>query len=189
MKFLTLVMIAGLAHGAANACEPLDPKNVAVTVSAIATDEGLDKNLALAVAEVESATGQNQVSEAGATGIMQLMPSTAADYGLTDRCDHEANIRAGVRYLKKLYDEFDDPLLMLAAYNAGPERIYQKGGIPEFPETAKYIVKVMNRWKLNAKASEAKLKRGDPSPSGAEQAIARVTPSSPWRDSHVWSAE
>lgn len=189
MRALPLAIILSIAHGAANACEPLDRSNVLAAVSTIAKAEGLDANLALAVAEVESASGQNQVSDAGAVGIMQLMPETASDYGVTDRCDYQANIRAGIRYLKHLYDEFDDPLLMLAAYNAGPERIYQKGGIPEFPETAKYIVKVMNRWKLRTKATEAKLKRGDPTISKEEVTIAKATSSTRWRDAHVWNAE
>lgn len=189
MRALPFVIIFGIAHSAASACEPLDRNKVLAAVSIIAKAEGLDANLALAVAEVESASGQNQVSDAGAVGIMQLMPETASDYGVADRCDYQANIRAGIRYLKHLYDEFDDPLLMLAAYNAGPERIYQKGGIPEFPETAKYIVKVMNRWKLHAKATEATLKRGDAAIPKEELTIAKARSSSPWRDAHVWNAE
>ncbi|WP_239637597.1 lytic transglycosylase domain-containing protein [Ensifer canadensis] len=155
-------------------------------VKAIATEEQLDPALALAVVDVESASGKHQVSDAGALGIMQLMPATASDYGVTDRCDPEENIRAGIRYLKKLYGEFDDPLLMLAAYNAGPERVYQKGGIPEFNETAQYVVKVMNRWTLNAKALAADERRGGNHRS-QKQTIALAP--SPWRDDHVWNGE
>jgi hypothetical protein len=175
-----------LAAHVSSACETLDPAVVTERVSTIATQEELDPALALAVVSVESAMGQQQQSDAGAVGIMQLMPSTAADYGVTDRCDPEANIRAGVRYLKKLQSEFDDPLLMLAAYNAGPERVYQKGGIPEFNETAKYVVKVMNRWTLNAKAMRASERRKHPQKTPV--ATAALT-EAPWRDAHVWSAE
>ena len=165
----------------AQACEPVDTDRVLETVRTIATEEELDPDLALAVVDVESAGGRHQVSDAGALGIMQLMPQTASDYGVTDRCDPEENIRAGVRYLKKLYGEFDDPLLMLAAYNAGPERV-----IPEFNETAQYIVKVMNRWTLNAKASAAEEKRRvNSNPRKETVALAP----SPWRDQHVWTAE
>ncbi len=155
-------------------------------VRTIAADEDLDPALALAVVDVESAGGKHQISDAGALGIMQLMPGTAADYGVTDRCEPQSNIRAGIRYLKKLYTEFDDPLLMLAAYNAGPERVYQKGGIPEFNETAQYIVKVMNRWKLHAKASSAEVKRH---PGGPPEKETAALAASPWRDEHVWAAE
>ena len=175
-----------LSATTANACAPVKAHRVSEMIEAIAKEEALDPALALAVAEVESAGGKQQVSEAGAVGIMQLMPETASDYGVADRCDPESNIRAGVRYLKKLYGEFDDPLLMLAAYNAGPARVYEKGGIPEFNETTLYIAKVMNRWSLNAKASIAAEKRGG-SRLAHEDTVALAP--SPWRDHHVWTAD
>ncbi len=185
MKKIALFLLFSASYSA-NACEPVDPASTLAMVKAIAMEEKLDPALALAVVNVESAGGQHQVSAAGAVGIMQLMPDTASDYGVTDRCDAEANIRAGVRYLKKLYGEFDDPLLMLAAYNAGPERVYQKGGIPEFNETAQYVVKVMNRWTLNAKALAAEERRGGGH--STQKQVAASAPS-PWRDEHVWNGE
>nr|WP_314092318.1 lytic transglycosylase domain-containing protein [uncultured Shinella sp.] len=186
MKTSLLFLLASALPISAQACEPIDKGSVVEMVRTIATEEDLDPDLALAVAHVESAGGMHQVSDAGALGIMQLMAETAFDYGVKDRCDPQENIRAGVRYLKKLHGEFDDPLLMLAAYNAGPERVYQKGGIPEFNETAQYIVKVMNRWTLNAKASAAQEKRGGIRlPRKETVALAP----SPWRDQHVWTAE
>ncbi|RWX74877.1 lytic transglycosylase domain-containing protein [Neorhizobium lilium] len=186
MKSTILFLVSISSPATALACDPADLKVVQEMVSTIATEEDLDPALALAVVDVESAGGRHQVSDAGAIGIMQLMPGTAADYGVTDRCDPQSNIRAGVRYLKKLYTEFDDPLLMLAAYNAGPERVYQKRGIPEFNETAQYIVKVMNRWTLNAKASTAQEKRR---PGSAPVKQLAGLSASPWRDEHVWAAE
>jgi soluble lytic murein transglycosylase-like protein len=184
-KHLSALLIF-LSATTANACAPVGSHRVSEMIEAIAKDEELDPALALAVAEVESASGKRQVSKAGAVGIMQLMPETASDYGVSDRCDPESNIRAGVRYLKKLHGEFDDPLLMLAAYNAGPARVYEKGGIPEFNETTLYIAKVMNRWSLNAKAAIAAEKRGGNRLS-REDTVA-LAPSS-WRDQHVWTAE
>ena len=185
MKTIALLLLFSASYSA-KACEPVDPASTLAMVKAIAMEEQLDPALALAVVDVESAGGQHQVSDAGAVGIMQLMPATASDYGVTDRCDAEANIRAGVRYLKKLYGEFDDPLLMLAAYNAGPERVYQKGGIPEFNETAQYVVKVMNLWTLNAKALAAEERRSG-GHSTQKQMVALAP--SPWRDEHVWNGE
>ena len=184
MHLPTLLIL--LSATTANACAPIEAHRVSEMIEVIAKEEALDPALALAVAEVESAGGKRQVSEAGAVGIMQLMPDTASDYGVADRCDPESNIRAGVRYLKKLYGEFDDPLLMLAAYNAGPARVYEKGGIPEFNETTLYIAKVMNRWSLNARASSAAEKRGA-NRLAREDAVALAP--SPWRDQHVWTAE
>lgn len=186
LKSTLLSLLISSSALVAQACEPVDPDTTLQMVKAIATEEKLDPDLALAVVEVESAGGRHQVSDAGAVGIMQLMPETASDYGVTDRCDPASNIRAGVRYLKKLYGEFDDPLLMLAAYNAGPERVYQKGGIPEFTETAQYIVKVMNRWTLNAKASAAQEKRSGNN-NGQKETVA-LAPSL-WRDQHVWTVD
>lgn len=185
MKKHLLPLLLFLSTTRANACAPVDQDRVAEMVETIANELKLDQALALAVVDVESAGGKHQVSDAGAVGIMQLMPETAFDYGVIDRCDPESNIRAGLRYLKELYSEFDDPLLMLAAYNAGPERIYQRGGIPEFNETAQYIVKIMNRWTLNGKASAAEEKRRVNS--NPKETAALVT--SPWRDQHVWTAE
>lgn len=186
MKITLFLLLLSTSAISAQACESVDSERVLNLVRTIATEEELDPDLALAVVDVESAGGRHQVSDAGAVGIMQLMPETASDYGVTDRCDPEENIRAGVRYLKKLYGEFDDPLLMLAAYNAGPERVYQKGGIPEFNETAQYIVKVMNRWTLNAKASAAEEKRRGNN--DARKETVALAPS-PWRDQHVWTAD
>ena len=186
LKTTLIFLLLSTSATAAQACESDDSDRVLELVRTIATEEELDPDLALAVVDVESAGGRHQVSDAGAVGIMQLMPETASDYGVTDRCDPESNIRAGVRYLKKLYSEFDDPLLMLAAYNAGPERVYQKGGIPEFNETAQYIVKVMNRWTLNAKASAAEEKRRGNRDAGKETVAGAP---SPWREQHVWTAD
>jgi soluble lytic murein transglycosylase-like protein len=135
----------------ATACSAVDSAKVSLLVRKIAAEEGVDPDLADAVAWVESQHGTaRNASSSGAMGIMQLMPETASAMGVTDRCNVEANIRGGVKYLKKLYAEFGDPLLMLAAYNAGPGNVYKKQGIPEFEETTKYIVKVLNRWKLSA---------------------------------------
>jgi len=186
LKITLLCLLLSTSAISAQACDSVDSERVLELVRTIATEEELDPDLALAVVDVESSGGRHQVSDAGAVGIMQLMPETASDYGVTDRCDPESNIRAGVRYLKKLYGEFDDPLLMLAAYNAGPERVYQKGGIPEFNETAQYIVKVMNRWTLNAKASAAEEKRRGNR--DARKETVALAPS-PWRDQHVWTAD
>ena len=186
MKTTLIFLLLSTSATTAQACGSVDSDRVLELVRTIATEEELDPDLALAVVDVESSGGRHQVSDAGAVGIMQLMTETASDYGVTDRCDPESNIRAGVRYLKKLYGEFDDPLLMLAAYNAGPERVYQKGGIPEFNETAQYIVKVMNRWTLNAKASAAEEKRRGNS--DARKETVALAPS-PWRDQHVWTAD
>ena len=75
---------------------------------------------------------------------MQLMPETADRFGVSNVCDPAQNIDAGVRYLRELGDEFLNPLLVAAAYNAGEGRVRQYGGIPPFKETVRYVAEVVN---------------------------------------------
>lgn len=174
--------------GASDNCTKADTAEIAALVRVIASELDFDPDLAEAVAFVESGLGQNQTSGAGAVGIMQLMPGTASEFGVADRCDAASNIRGGITYLKSLYDKFQDPLLMLAAYNAGAGRVYEKNGIPEFEETAKYVVKVMNRWKLAAKVKTSSLPQLPDMPAIAPQAAlpSDASPNtSQWKDNHV----
>ncbi|MEL7298888.1 MAG: lytic transglycosylase domain-containing protein [Pseudomonadota bacterium] len=100
--------------------------------------------LVLAVISVESAGDVDAVSRAGAQGLMQLMPATADRFGVTDAFDAADNIKGGVAlldYLMGLYD--DDPLLVLAAYNAGEGAVRDHGGVPPYPETRNYIPRVL----------------------------------------------
>ncbi|RWO88321.1 MAG: lytic transglycosylase domain-containing protein [Mesorhizobium sp.] len=163
-------------------CAPTDRGRAAALVRQIAEQEGFDPDLSEAVAWAESDMGGNQgPSRAGALGIMQLMPATASRLGVTERCDAKANIRAGVRYLKALYDEFHDPLLMLAAYNAGEENVYKANGIPVNDETTKYVVKVLNRWKLGKLIKAPIPNPVDHRPAAATDAVDGVA----WQDGHV----
>ncbi|RTM10078.1 MAG: hypothetical protein EKK31_03445 [Hyphomicrobiales bacterium] len=162
------------------ACKTGNRTEVAQLVRSIAQDEGFDADLAEAIAWAESDLGASQgPSKAGALGIMQLMPATAADLGVSDRCDTQANVRAGLGYLKSLYDEFQDPLLMLAAYNAGPNSVYKAQGIPVNPETAEYIVKILNRWKFGGVVKKSALTKSE--------MLAAAPPANgdAWQDGHV----
>ncbi len=129
---------------AANPCadQRLPAEAVRALVLRIAAEEQVDPRLAEAIAKAESDFGRHMLSPAGAKGILQLMPETGAAYGARDRCDPEANVRAGLRYLRDLLAEFEHPVLALAAYNAGPNRIYQHRGVPLFPETVRYVARV-----------------------------------------------
>ncbi|MBN9244880.1 MAG: lytic transglycosylase domain-containing protein [Mesorhizobium sp.] len=163
-------------------CQSGDRQRVQTLVRRIAVEEGFDADLADAVAWAESDMGQNQgPSSAGALGILQLMPATATRFGVADRCDAAANIRAGIRYMKSLYDEFHDPLLMLAAYNAGEQNVYAASGIPVNGETAKYIVKILNRWKLANVVRSSSSPRSEAQPSAMADGSSDVE----WQDGHV----
>ncbi|EIE48898.1 lytic transglycosylase, catalytic [Citreicella sp. 357] len=100
--------------------------------------------LALAVMAVESGGQADAKSDAGAQGLMQLMPATAERFGVTDAFDPADNIRGAVRFLDFLMETFDgDPILVLAGYNAGENSIPKFDGVPPYAETRDYVPKVL----------------------------------------------
>jgi len=100
--------------------------------------------LVLAVIAVESSGRADAVSSAGAAGLMQLMPDTATRFGVTDRMVSAENIKGGVKYLDWLMKEFNnDPILVLAGYNAGEGAVKSNKGVPPYTETRDYVPKVL----------------------------------------------
>ncbi|KJZ18256.1 lytic transglycosylase domain-containing protein [Loktanella sp. S4079] len=105
--------------------------------------------LVIAVISVESAGRTDAVSTAGATGLMQLMPATAERFGVSDRTNAAENIKGGVAYLDWLLTEFgNDPVLVLAGYNAGEGNVQRYEGVPPFAETREYVPKVLAAWQV-----------------------------------------
>lgn len=103
--------------------------------------------LVMAVISVESAGNPTAVSHKGAQGLMQLMPATAKRFGVEDARSPAENIRGGVAYLDFLMEMFDrDPVLVLAAYNAGEGAVQRSGGVPRYAETRDYVPKVLAAW-------------------------------------------
>ena len=94
------------------------------------------------VIQVESNYNPFAVSPKGAQGLMQLMPSTAQRFGVTDTFDPKQNIEAGVQYLKLLQATFQDDRLAIAAYNAGEKAVAKYKDVPPYPETVSYVAKV-----------------------------------------------
>ena len=118
-------------------------------VSAAATANQLPAALLHAVIKTESAYNPSAVSAKGAGGLMQLMPETAREMGVTDVYDPKANIQGGARYLKRLMTLFDNDIaLAVAAYNAGPQAVLSRGGvIPPFAETQRYVPSVLRQYR------------------------------------------
>lgn len=105
----------------------------------------VDAALIKAVIHTESYFNHKAISHAGATGLMQLMPKTAAIYGVRDLYDPSANLEAGVRHLRYLIKKYPNNLKhALAAYNAGERAVYYYNGIPPYEETQNYVRKVLH---------------------------------------------
>ncbi len=106
---------------------------------------GVDPTLVRAVMHAESAFNPNAVSSAGAGGLMQLMPQTAARFGVADRFNPQQNIAGGVAYLAFLLDLFHgDQRLAVAAYNAGEGAVQKYDGVPPYNETQNYVTRVLD---------------------------------------------
>jgi hypothetical protein len=123
---------------------PATPAEITRLVVEAAERHKVDAGFAVAVVTAESRLDRLRNSPKGARGPMQLMPATAKRFGVTDICDPEENIDGGVRNLRELTDEFRNPLLVAAAYNAGEVHVREHGGIPPFKETLGYVAEVLN---------------------------------------------
>ena len=111
-----------------------------------ASQHGVRADLVHAVIQAESAFNPMARSHKGAMGLMQLMPATAVQFGVTNAYDPTQNIRAGVTYLKRLLERYSqNEELALAAYNAGPGAVEKYGAVPPYRETREYVSKIRSR--------------------------------------------
>jgi soluble lytic murein transglycosylase-like protein len=136
----------------------------------------IDPDLINSVIHAESGFNPRAVSPKGARGLMQLMPKTATDLGVTNSFDANANVQGGTKYLRELLERYNyDMVKALAAYNAGPHRVDQYHGVPPYYETRAYVARIVrdfNKKKLAdrkaaataAKASQKKTAPQKPAP-------------------------
>ena len=149
LVFLLLVVGAGFLAPPAEAAK----RPFADIVDDAASRHGVDPDLVHAVIAVESGYRASAQSPAGAQGLMQLMPGTQRDLGVSDAFDPRQNVDAGVAYLRRLTDEFGT-VLALAAYNAGPGAVRRYNGIPPYEQTHAYVRAVLGRGQSAADVQE-----------------------------------
>lgn len=122
----------------------LSPQEIHSLVADAAARNGVSAALVNAVVMSESAGDPSAISGAGAQGLMQLMPATAASCGIANAFDAVANVDCGTRYLHSLMARYnDDVQLAVAAYNAGPGAVDQYHGVPPYAETRAYVARVL----------------------------------------------
>jgi soluble lytic murein transglycosylase-like protein len=135
---------AGGAAPAAGVTTSTGEGAYAAQIDAAAQKWGVDPALLRGLIRQESGFNPQARSAAGALGLTQLMPGTAAGLGVTDPLDPAQSIDAGTRYLKGQLDRFGgDVSLALAAYNAGPGAVERFGGVPPYAETQHYVRSVL----------------------------------------------
>lgn len=130
-------------HWVTCSCED---EHVAIALREAAARHGVPYRLALSVARTESSLRHMAVSGTGAMGVMQLMPETARELGVTDPFDIDQNVDGGVRYLQTLLAKYRGNVRRaLAAYNAGPGRIPRRGPLTMPSETRTYVARILSR--------------------------------------------
>ncbi len=141
--FFSVPWVEGPPQASAAACEPMPDDQLAPLIDEISKQEGVSVDLIRAVINQESGGRPCAVSPKGAQGLMQLMPSTAIEFGVNDPFNPKQNVEAGAKLLKQLLAKYSGNVsLSLAAYNAGSQRVDRDGGVPAIPETVRYVDKI-----------------------------------------------
>lgn len=133
---------------------PLPDGPYAQLIRSASKKHGVDENLIHRIILVESNFNPKAVSRKSALGLMQLLPTTAAQYSVKNAFDPAQNIDGGAHYMKDLLARYHGDLRMaLAAYNAGPQMVQRYGGIPPFPETQSYVRRITKELDCKPSAS------------------------------------
>jgi soluble lytic murein transglycosylase-like protein len=152
---------------------PVDLNDVVNTASG---HYRLDPDLVSSVIKAESGFNVHAVSRKGAQGLMQLMPGTASQLGVPNAFDPQANVEGGAKYLRELLERYNfDLVKALAAYNAGPQRVEQFGGVPPYYETRAYVARVVRDFNKK-KAAQRKVSASAKNTAVVSRAKARSGP-------------
>jgi soluble lytic murein transglycosylase-like protein len=168
---------AALQVPAENARQPLDLDEV---IKAASGTYRLDPDLVNSVIRAESGFNVRAVSPKGAQGLMQLMPQTASELGVRNAFDPRANVEGGARYLRELLERYDfDLVKALAAYNAGPQRVEQYGGVPPYYETKVYVARIVRDFNKKKLATKTASQPVTQKTSGSKSTGTRVSAAKP----------
>lgn len=128
-------------------CDPVPAPQLSKMIDETSQKQGVDGNLIREVARQESAFKPCAISDKGAQGLMQLMPQTQAQFQVDNPFDPKQSLDAGTKLLKQLLNRYDgDITKALSAYNAGARKVDEAGGVPEIPETQKYVLSILTRY-------------------------------------------
>ncbi len=149
MRSIAALLLLGALYGCGaggfvpNGPHTMDAGALRRLVATNAVARGLQPQLVTAMIATESHGDPSAISRAGAVGLMQLMPETAAAYGVSNAFDPQANVAGGCRYMRDLLSRYHNNVsLALAAYNAGPAFVDAVHGIPNFGETRAYVARI-----------------------------------------------
>jgi soluble lytic murein transglycosylase-like protein len=152
----------------------LSPADLHEMLAAAGRQHNLDADLLASVVKAESNGNTHAVSRAGARGLMQLMPGTAAELGVDDSFRADENVRGGSAYLNDLLVRYHDNIaLALAAYNAGPAAVDKYHGIPPYHETRAYVARVIHEFNRRVRARELQARQLRPPTATLEASSAR----------------
>jgi soluble lytic murein transglycosylase-like protein len=147
-------------------------------IDSISDRHEIDPDLINSVIHAESGFNSRAVSPKGARGLMQLMPRTASNLGVSNSFDPNQNVEGGTKYLRELLERYNyDLVKALAAYNAGPQRVEQYRGVPPYYETRAYVARIIrdyNRKKLSEQKTQAAARRA-----AQKKKIAKSSPPKP----------
>jgi soluble lytic murein transglycosylase-like protein len=146
-------------------------------VSSAGERHQIDPDFIRSVIKAESGFHQNAVSRKGALGLMQLMPGTASQLGITNPFDANSNVDGGTKYLRDLLEKYNfDVNKALAAYNAGPRRVDQYRGVPPYQETQAYISRIIRDFNRQKIAENPALAMKKKQASGSKKTPATTSP-------------
>jgi hypothetical protein len=156
----------------------LDRASLGKVVDGAGERHQIDPDFINSVIRAESGFNSRAVSKKGAQGLMQLMPQTASQLGVTNSFDPNANVEGGTKYLRELLEKYNfDVVKALAAYNAGPHRVEQYRGVPPYYETRAYIARIIRDFNRRKLAENPALGKKTSSPRSTQSARVAARPS------------